>query len=495
MTVGPRAGFWTTLAGVLLLQFAWILVLPPFGGIDEHEHAFKAAAVARGDFSPHHAPSGQGWGEFVTVPSSLAEAAQPQCAILQYTYSDNCVGFANPDGTTRIASSAARYNPAYYAVVGTIGRIFTGDAALYAMRIASSLICALLIAAAFYVTRSSSRSAWPPVALLLGLTPTAIYSTSLVAPNGIEICGGVLLWCCLIALRSDAPQRLRSETLLALAALSSIPLLTVRTLGPLWWVLTVAGALLIIGLPRLRQLGRLRAARVFVGISAVAGAFGLGWSLIAHSNSLGTESSNDGSPWPGMFPQWLLWFFQTIAAAPLRNEYVPIVVYAITLTIAGLTSVLALRSASRRLRVALLYILATSTAVGIGTSVASYAAAGYAWQGRYFYPFAVGFFVILGAALDRRAPGLTISARFAALPIGLGLAATHVISQIAVRNRGIRSSPLVESGAWHVPSSALLIAITVIGTALLVLAAVAGRDTSTASTRSAAEQALATSTR
>ena len=30
--------------GVLLLQTAWILILPAFGGMDEFDHVFKAAS-------------------------------------------------------------------------------------------------------------------------------------------------------------------------------------------------------------------------------------------------------------------------------------------------------------------------------------------------------------------------------------------------------------------------------------------------------------------
>lgn len=482
-----------TFVGVLLIQAAWILVLPPFGGIDEHEHVFKAAAVAHGDFSPHHIPSDQGWGEFVTVPRSLARAAEPECRILSYTHSDNCVGSVTTSGDVRIASSAARYNPLYYVVLGVVGQPFSGDTALYVMRAVSALLCALMITAAFFVTRSWSRTPWPSSILLLTLTPTAVYSTTTVAPNGIEICGGLLLWSCLVGLGNGTPRRLRTETLFVLASIASVPLLAVRTLGPLWWVSTLVGAVLTIGLPRARQVARLRGARGFIALCVVAGAYGLSWSIIARSNGFVDESPNPGSPWPDMFSQWLLWFFQTIAAAPLRNEYAPTVVYAVALTAWGLGTLVGFLAANRRLRVALCYIVVLASAVGISASAVSYSASGYAWQGRYFYPFTVGFFVLLGLALDRRPARLAVNPRFAAGLIGLAVAVTQVISQVAVRDRGVRTSPLAASGQWQVPSLALLIALSVAGIVLLVVAAASPPRRSTpshpAGTRTLADSA------
>ena len=56
-------------AGVLAMQSAWVLAVPAFRGMDEHEHAYKAAAVSRGQWNPHVPPSAGGWGGLVQVPS------------------------------------------------------------------------------------------------------------------------------------------------------------------------------------------------------------------------------------------------------------------------------------------------------------------------------------------------------------------------------------------------------------------------------------------
>ena len=64
-----------TLLGVLLVQAAWVLAVPPFRGSDEHDHAYKAAAVARGDWSWDHEVSPMGWGAFVRAPADCSVPA------------------------------------------------------------------------------------------------------------------------------------------------------------------------------------------------------------------------------------------------------------------------------------------------------------------------------------------------------------------------------------------------------------------------------------
>ena len=71
--------FGAVLLGCVLLQTAWTLAVPTFRGIDEYEHVYKAAAVARGDWSPDHRASPTGWGDVVVVPADLVEAARPSC--------------------------------------------------------------------------------------------------------------------------------------------------------------------------------------------------------------------------------------------------------------------------------------------------------------------------------------------------------------------------------------------------------------------------------
>src|SRR3954451_20163679 len=96
---------------LLALQVAWILTVPPFRGIDEFDHAYRAAAVAHGQWLPRASASVHGHGDYVEVPPALVRAAEPICASYTYTNHDNCQGADRVGSYVEVASGAARYNP------------------------------------------------------------------------------------------------------------------------------------------------------------------------------------------------------------------------------------------------------------------------------------------------------------------------------------------------------------------------------------------------
>ncbi len=256
VTGGSLLRTWiTAFVGLLLLQGVWLLVVTPFEGIDEHDHVFKAAAVARGDWSGGHAPVQVGRGELVAVPRDIAEAARPACEALTYTRRDDCHPSAEvADGRVLIGSAAARYNPAFYAVVGAASLPFDGIAAANAMRIATAVWCAGLFALAIAVVRRTARSPWPAGALVAAFTPTMLYSASITAPNGPEMAAALLLWCTLLfgsTADSAAPR-----WVVVAGTVAAIHVAALRSLGPLWLVLILGTAALALGIP-----AYLRAAR------------------------------------------------------------------------------------------------------------------------------------------------------------------------------------------------------------------------------------------
>ncbi len=129
--------------GILLAQAAWILALPPFRGSDEFDHAYRAAGVASGQWRlTEYAREGRGM--VVEVPADLVAAASGQCDSLKYTGHDNCHPISDAgDGRVTVATAAGNYNPLFYWVIGTAAKPFHGAAALYAMRIATAVLCAV----------------------------------------------------------------------------------------------------------------------------------------------------------------------------------------------------------------------------------------------------------------------------------------------------------------------------------------------------------------
>ena len=282
-----RRVFVWALLGIFAVQVAWVFTVPPFRGLDEHDHSYKVAAVARGDWSPRHEVSPDGWGEFVVVPAALVEAASPVCEALPYTTSDNCsAGPSHGGGLVEVAHSAARYNPAFYALVGIPARWADGADSLYAMRLTAVFLCALLIAGAVTVLRSWAETDAPLVGLLLALTPTMVYTTSVGAPNGIEVAAAALVWCALLGVVKRRHDPAAVATYLAVATVGAIPLVTVRTLGPLWLVLIVASVAVLLG----RDAWTVARTKAFLRSAIVVTVFAtaaMAWTLVASTNSLG----------------------------------------------------------------------------------------------------------------------------------------------------------------------------------------------------------------
>lgn len=466
----------TALAGLLLLQAAWVLVVPPFRGLDEHDHAYKAAAVARGDYSATHTASAQGWGEFMLVPADLVEAASAVCETFMYTTSDNCrPGEKGDDGLVSVASSAARYNPSFYAVVGTAALPFDGVAALYAMRAAAGLLCALLMVAVVLALRLGSASPLPAVAVLLAATPMLVYATSVVAPNGLEAMGALLLWTALLGLRNVVFPSRASNALLLLATAGAIPLALVKTLGPLWLILVASTLCLLWPRDTLAAVARDRTAR-WCGVAVAAAVLaGASWTLLADTNApTGIEVRFHDSPWEHVPGQWLVWFFQSMAAFPARDELAPMPLYVIGFLAWWLLVAAALRRWTRREAIAIGSILLIGTVIPVAATVITYDVMGTAWQGRYAYPYTMGALLICGFALDR-AGGWLRTSRIVVWLTATVMLALSVIGQLTVLTRQLEKSPLAGTDAWWAPHPALVVALNVAGFALLAAALTRGR--------------------
>lgn len=457
--VGARGVFLLLLGAVLLFQTAWILVVPPFRGLDEHDHAYKAAAVARGDWSPSHVPAREGWGELMKVPEDLVTAARPVCKALPYTERSNCYPVHRyDDGLVSVASSAARYNPAFYFVIGSAARPFRGALALYVMRFTAAFLCALLLALAGVTWWTQTTRGLPTAAFLVAITPTLLYSTAIAAPNGIEMASATLVWVSLLALLRQ-PSSPGTRRLIVMAAAGALPLATVRTLGPLWLALIVLTCLAATSVDAARALMKRSDARI--AATLVTGAIGLSlaWSLGAGTNSPGSGQLFSDSPWPQIPENWALWIFQSIAAFPARDEIAPMGVYVVALLAAWVLLAVAGRVGTGRHRLVLGLIVLVSSAVPIVMTVSTYQQLGTAWQGRYGYPYSLGFFLICGLALER-APQLRRRGRWLlAGGAAVVVCTEQAVSQLHVLFGQKIHSPLAGTSEWHAPSTLLVVVL------------------------------------
>ncbi|MDN4172955.1 DUF2142 domain-containing protein [Nocardioides sp. SOB77] len=478
MTAPARAALWFVL-GTLCLQAAWVLTVPPYRGLDEHEHAYKAAAVARGDWSPTHPRSPDGWGDRLQVPRDVVDSAHPVCESLPYTTPDNCEGTSNGDGRTTVASSAARYNPVFYALVGSAALPFDGVAALYAMRVCAALLCAFLLGAAAFVLARRGSSRWTWMCFASVLTPIVLYSSAVAAPNGVELASAVLVWVGIVGLRRDSSRSPAPDRFyLGAVAMGGLGLVMVRTLGPLWLVLILAGGSLLLGRPRVFALLRSRAGAATAGLLVVAGVAALGWTAAARTNDPGGPLGVTRDAWAALPGGWAMWLFQSVAAFPARDEIAPLGLYAVTLTVWTVILLVGLRAADHRLRRAVALVVVSAVLVPSAATLLTHAELGIAWQGRYSYPLALGALLLCAAA---KPPLPHVHGRLAvalvALTVVVPTAAVELIGVLDVVRGERLSSPLAGTDSWFVPPDSVLALLVVSGaTAWGVAVAVATRS-------------------
>lgn len=487
----PARPFALTLVGVLLLQAAWILAVVPFRGADEHEHAFKAAAVAHGDFARHHEPSPTGWGEYVEVPEELAVAAAPVCAKRPRNGPDCLRRDAERSGFTQVQSSAARYNPAYYAVVGTVARPFSGLTALYVMRTVTAVFCAVLAAIAVTVLLGAARTRAPAIACLIVLAPVFTYATAIVAPNGPEMAAALLLWCCLLRLGLDDPEPggtvpPHARGLVALSAFAAVVLVTLRTLGPLWCAIIVVVCALVARPGRVRSLLRSAATRWSIVVVAAATAAALGWTLTASTNSLGADPKLPGSAWDYAGQLATRWLRQSVGTFPSRNEFAPPIMYLLFGATALVVFVGFLRLTHRRLLIVWVLLVLVIAAIPITFTVLTWRDAGEVWQGRYGYPILIGL-ALLGALAwehaarplephDRTATAGAASASVRPSPaavyaVAVVMTTVHGFALAGASRRQRLSEPTFDDLDLSAPPRFLLVVLAVFGVAVLIRAA------------------------
>ncbi len=468
------------------MQTAWILTLPPFRGLDEFDHAYRAAAVAHGEWLPDPVSAANGRGELVTVPRTLVEAAGPVCNSYDYTGPENCAPVTDAgDGMVTVASGAARYNPAFYWVMGTAARPFEGSEALYVMRLTAALLCAAFIALAGWSVSLWSRTRWPMVAILVALSPVAVYSTALAAPNGIEMSAGLALWTTLLGLSRPGLSPKVQRALILAAVPCAVVLSTVRLLGVMWLGLIVLCAAALIGLKGARALWarQRRSLLVAVGIVTSAVLTSLLWLVVSSQNTRGQGGVDHADPITNSLKAIPVWFIQSIAAFPALNELAPVPVYVIGTTVFLGILYLGLRLGSGRQRVVLLSVVALAVAIPVAATVATYTTSGLVWQGRYGLPLAFGIVLLVGLVLETRLFAHPLTRPHLLVGV-VALAVEQTIGIVHVLGQERRESPLSGDPAWLMPSPWLVGALMV-GGWLVCVAAARAQPVSTSSKKSA----------
>ncbi len=468
------------IAGTLLIQTAWVLALPPFRGSDEFDHAYRSASVAEGFWRAHKTVPTEGRGDPIPVPRETVEDARAACESYSYTSAANCrPGAELGDGLVAVASGASRYNPVFYWLIGTPAQWTPGTTGLYIMRVLSALLCSTLIAIAAWALCLWSRTSWPLLTLVLSLTPVVLYSTVVPAPNGIELAGALCVWTATLGLATERGRR-SSTALVAVATVGGVVLVSVRTLGPLWLALVVLFVLLTIGPSGRATVIKAHRVVLWGGSSLVvlATVASVAWTLTSRANTLERADVESISPWVPTLGQVPLWFLQSIAAFPLRNDPAPTVVY----TSAGVVFLVLLGAsaytAGARDRILLGALCLLSLLIPFVITISTVAFTGFIWQGRYTLPLSFGVPLMAGLVLERADPRHRIVQ--ASVNIGfVCIAVAHVVSVVNLQLEEQRRSVRYEAPEWFSAPVWMVGLLSLTGVALWFIAASNARSLET----------------
>ncbi|HEV1997725.1 MAG TPA: DUF2142 domain-containing protein [Candidatus Dormibacteraeota bacterium] len=498
MTLAARRLPYALSVGFLLLGLAW-LSGPPAAGPDEPAHYLRALSVGRGDFfgrptsevalrpqNPAQAVHLQRTTRAVDVPAGLAVPASWFCTVSDHAASAACIGTPAPNApATQQATYEAGYLPFLYIPDGVAMRLAgTATQAMDLARIANALVTfSLLVLAVFLLWDGSPLSL---VGVPLAVTPTVLFTGTVINPSGAEIGASIALLAFL--LRISRPVAAPAWVWWGGPA-AAVVLSLARPLGAVWVVFLVVLAIAFGGRRTLAEAlrGAPRGAHLWLPIVPGAMVLGLGWQIVAvpplgHSFS---EFAGLLGPSIAAVPEA---FGEAIGVFGWQDTLMPRPAYAVWgLALVGLISPALLRGRHRERRTLDVLVVACFGAI-VAVSAVIELPTGFAVQGRHVLPALMALPLVSGEILyrNRERIGYRSVARIGAL-VAVPAALVQFVGWYSNAHRyavGLDGPWLfLGRSAWS-PSAGWLpwIALAAIGSGLLVVAAVlplrrAGLDT------------------
>ncbi|MGG7509613.1 DUF2142 domain-containing protein [Plantibacter sp. YIM 135249] len=407
-STGPSR--WTVLFISFVVALApmlvWSVGSPLMSVPDEPSHAIRAAAVVRGQLgrTPFVEQPTQ---SAAVVPASIAAAHSLPCFAFHPEISAGCQVplTTDPDRLVTTGTTAGLNSPVYYAVVGLPSLVVHGEAAFTAMRVLNSILCAALLAVMFMQLCSLPAHRWAVICAAAAITPMLLFLGGAINPNSVEAAAaGALLATLLATFRSrSSPAQLWGRVMLVVV--STLFLVSGRSIGLLWVVLVVGTALILSDRSVLRSVLVRPAAWVAVGASALIGAMTMVWFLDPPRFAAEpTASAADPITW--LFIAGVTLIRSIDYAAGLIGVFgwgeTPMPPFTGAVWAAVVAAVLATAVfvatpfARRMLFGAILVMLAVPPIV----QASAYAEYGFIWQGRYLLAPFLCTIVLAGFAID-----------------------------------------------------------------------------------------------
>lgn len=432
---------------------------PRHAGPDEPAHIVRGAGIVRGDVfgSPvtgeidagaadvAHADAANAAIRVFDVPPALAEPAETcfahdpgrpaSCATVAAAAGSAAASTnASADGVT---STAATYPVWGHLLPGLATLVVPGSGAAWLARFLHGLIPVLLVAGALTRLLTAGRVT-ATSAVLVAVTPMALFLFAVVNPSGVVVGGAVALWVAgdeLFAGRRDPGWLLPAGF-----AATVLP----RDDGLLWAALIV-GVLAVVHRtdPRAawRALGR--PARVVVAASTLAGAL---WAALAGGDLVPVARPATGIAFAELVVQRTgRHLREAIGVLGWLDTDLPESMYLLWAFAAGLVVMVALAARQHRRAAGAAAALILAVVVGWVLEIVQGRTAGLFWQGRYALPLLLGLVLVAGLT-----PGAdrVVGRAGAVTPGVLALVVWNVSFLQALRRWGVGAFGSIRPWAW-----------------------------------------------
>ncbi|WP_394771449.1 DUF2142 domain-containing protein [Lacisediminihabitans sp.] len=482
----PRSVFFLCLLFFSLIATAWSLATPISGGPDEPAHIIKAASVVRGEFNGPTAPDGK---QIVHVPAYVGYTSVQTCFAYRVNVVPTCSGqlAGDPWKTVLAETSAGRYNPTYYLLVGWPTLIVHDASAIIWVRVVSGILSSVFLALTLSLISSWRRRLLPTIGFAAAVTPMVFFINGVVNPSSLETTATQAAFTGVLSIVLFPARRLLAHRA-AIVIVSACVAANMRGISPLWVAIAVLTPFLLVPRTRILVFARMRAVRVAVVTIAAGTGAAVIWTLF--SNSLGA----------GLTPTTNLESVNGTGASPLRGfalvfagtfDYArgivgrfgwedtssPSAVYFLWSLLAGgllLAALVTLRGRPLTLAIVLLGLTILTPALLQGIYITK---GGVVWQGRYTLPIftclMVGVATVLAARFSRADPAIGRRLVYLVLPLWAGgnLASfAYTLKRYGVGLDGDSWKKLLLDPNWVPPGGTIL--LLGLATVSLILAAV-----------------------
>ncbi|MEY2415282.1 MAG: hypothetical protein QOH53_616 [Ilumatobacteraceae bacterium] len=370
---------------MLAVVVTWAVGIPRFASPDEPAHVFKAYGTAHGELLGAAVPP--------PFPSNLRKfdgpdslgAPDPFCYNGQPNVPASCVKTFSP----LLISTAARYPPWYYGVVGLPVIVSGQSTSVFAYRFVSAILCVAALTLAMWLAKRSRRTDVAGLQLA-ALTPMALFLMASVNPNAAEIAGFVAIWACMTRVVTDEELPMR---LLILASFLSAVVVLMRPISIVWMACLVAVVLIGASRQRRRELFSWRPLAWAAGPTAIALVVSWVWAVYSSFEVKDDRLTNTLSLSAALHvsvDNWGRYFRQTIGVLGWLDTTLPFFVYAAWIVALAVVLIIHLRNANPRGIVAFVALVAAWLALPLIVNGFTNSRAGLTYQGRYSLPIFVG---------------------------------------------------------------------------------------------------------